>query len=249
MKKLRSERGASILMALVLLLLASMVSAVILTAATGAARRVRNDREAQQDYLTVSSAAEMIRDGIRQDKYYRKVTVITYQQEKREENGVTVSVTPPPTVEMEQELPSKVMCEWLSAGIDGDDRESPVSITGSSDTIEISVPTIKSKDGEKTDLKTVIASFTMESGSGDITVTLRIEPENESESAKADSEEDCRMTLTLKESCEEKTSVSTGGTSNSGGIDEVRITETTITWDFGKIVKGIKEASSEEAEK
>ena len=249
MKKLRSERGASILMALVLLLLASMVSAVILTAATSAARRVRNDREAQQDYLTVSSAAEMIRDGIRQDKYYRKVTVTTYQPEKREENGVTVSVTPPPTVEMKQELPSKVMCEWLSAGIDGGDRESPVSITGSSDTIEISVPTIKSKDGEKTDLKTVIASFTMESGSGDITVTLRIKPESESESANAASGEDCRMTLTLKGSCEEKTSVSTGGTSESGDIDEVSITETTITWDSGKIVKGIKEALSEEAEK
>ena len=249
MKKLRSERGASILMALVLLLLASMVSAVILTAATGAARRVRNDREAQQEYLTVSSAAEMIRDGVQADKYYRKVSVTTYQPEEREENGVTVRVTPPPTVEMEQELPSKVMCEWLSAGIDGSDQESPVSITGSSDTIEISVPTITGKDGEKTDLKIVIADFTMDSGSGDITVTLRIKPENESESAKADSEEDCRMTLTLKGSCEEKTSVSTGGTSDSGGIDEVRITETTITWGSGKIVKGIKEASSEEAEK
>ena len=251
MKKLRSERGASILMALVLLLLASMVSAVILTAATSAARRVRNDREAQQDYLTVSSAAEMIRDSIQADRYYRKVTVTTYLPQEQEADGVTVTYTPPPTIEMEQELPGRVMSEWLAAGISGSEPESPVSITGSSDTIEISVPTIKSRDGEETNLKTVIADFTMDSGSGDITVKLRIKPENENTNTNmnTDSEEDCRMTLTLKGSCEEKTSVSTGGTSDSGTIDEIRITEATITWDSGKIVKGIKEAVSEEAGK
>ena len=78
MKKLKNERGESILMALLLLLLASVISALILTAATNAAHHLRNDRKAQQNYLTVSSAAELIRDSILQESYTRvweKVTM------------------------------------------------------------------------------------------------------------------------------------------------------------------------------
>ena len=247
MKKLRNERGASILMALVLLLLASMVSAVILSAATSAARRIRNDREAQQDYLTVSSAAEMIRDSIQADRYYRKVTVTTYQPEKQEINGETVTVTKEPTVEREVKPPNKTMCEWLAAGIKGDDPKSPVSIIGSADTIEISVPPIAGEDGEETTLKTVVAAFQMDKDSGDITVRLHIKPENESENKNenADDEEDCRMTLTLRGNV---TITESQASDDGSGGKSVKSTETTITWKSGKIVKGIKEAASEETE-
>ena len=65
MNKLRDRRGASLLMALLLLLLATMVSVVILTAVSSAARHLSCDREAQQNYLTVSSAAELLRSGIK----------------------------------------------------------------------------------------------------------------------------------------------------------------------------------------
>ena len=84
MKKLKNERGESILMALLLLLLASVISALILTAATNAAHHLRNDRKAQQNYLTVSSAAELIRDSILQESYTRvweKVT--TYEKDEK----------------------------------------------------------------------------------------------------------------------------------------------------------------------
>lgn len=63
-EKLHSSSGASILMALLLLLVALMVSLVILSAAISAVKAVRSDREQQQLYLTVSSAAELIRDSI-----------------------------------------------------------------------------------------------------------------------------------------------------------------------------------------
>ena len=63
-KKLNSSSGASILMALLLLLVAVMVSAVILAAAVSAAKTIRTDREQQQTYLTVSSAAALVRDSI-----------------------------------------------------------------------------------------------------------------------------------------------------------------------------------------
>ena len=71
MNKLRDRRGASLLMALLLLLLATMVSVVILTAVSSAARHLSRDREAQQNYLTVSSAAELLRSGIKGAKYTR----------------------------------------------------------------------------------------------------------------------------------------------------------------------------------
>ena len=74
MKKCTDRKGITILMALLLLLVASMVSVVILTAATTAARHISNDRQSQQAYLTVSSAAELLRDDILSSSYEQKVT-------------------------------------------------------------------------------------------------------------------------------------------------------------------------------
>ena len=74
MKKCTDRKGITILMALFLLLVASMVSVVILTAATTAARHISNDRQSQQAYLTVSSAAELLRDDILSSGYEQKVT-------------------------------------------------------------------------------------------------------------------------------------------------------------------------------
>ena len=70
MKKCTDRKGVTILMALLLLLVASMVSVVILTAA----RHISNDRQSQQTYLTVSSAAELLRDDILSSGYEQKVT-------------------------------------------------------------------------------------------------------------------------------------------------------------------------------
>ena len=63
-KKLHSNAGASMMMALLLMLVALLVSAVILSAAVSSAATVRADRTQQQTYLTVSSAAELLRDKI-----------------------------------------------------------------------------------------------------------------------------------------------------------------------------------------
>ena len=63
-QKLQDRRGASMLMALLLFLVAAMVSAVIIAAAVSARSRVTSDRAQQQTYLTVSSAAELLRGSI-----------------------------------------------------------------------------------------------------------------------------------------------------------------------------------------
>lgn len=60
--KLHSQRGVSILFALLLFLVASMVSVVILDAAVTSAYRIHDDREEEQQYLAVSSAGTLLRD-------------------------------------------------------------------------------------------------------------------------------------------------------------------------------------------
>ena len=97
MNKLRDRRGASLLMALLLLLLATMVSVVILTAVSSAARHLSRDREAQQNYLTVSSAAELLRSGIKGAKYIRTETV-TYTYDYDAEGNVTGSHESEPVI-------------------------------------------------------------------------------------------------------------------------------------------------------
>lgn len=80
LKKLHSQRGETMLMALLLFLVGVMVSAVILAAAISAESDAKAAREEQQAYLTVSSAAELFRDAIRSGNSggYREIVTKTY---------------------------------------------------------------------------------------------------------------------------------------------------------------------------
>lgn len=79
LKKLHSQRGETMLMALLLFLVGVMVSAVILAAAISAESDAKAAREEQQAYLTVSSAAELFRDAIRSGSGgYREIVTKTY---------------------------------------------------------------------------------------------------------------------------------------------------------------------------
>ncbi|MGE4485799.1 MAG: hypothetical protein AB7C97_11880 [Oscillospiraceae bacterium] len=62
--KLKSRRGASMIIALVFFLLCVTVSAIILTAAETNAGRIRVGRETQDAYLAVSSAGRLLRESI-----------------------------------------------------------------------------------------------------------------------------------------------------------------------------------------
>ncbi len=62
--KLRSSSGASMLIALSFLLLCLTVGAVVLTAASSNAGRMAHAQSSQQAYLTVSSAAGLLRDEL-----------------------------------------------------------------------------------------------------------------------------------------------------------------------------------------
>lgn len=68
-RKLKSSSGASMLLALVFLLLSAVVSASVLMAAVSNAGRSRSKLEEHQKYLALSSALTLLSDDIRQAEY------------------------------------------------------------------------------------------------------------------------------------------------------------------------------------
>lgn len=68
-RKLKSRRGAAILLALALLLLCMMVAASLLTAAVSNAGKVRSNKEEQQKYLVLSSALRLVCGELEKAEY------------------------------------------------------------------------------------------------------------------------------------------------------------------------------------
>ena len=221
MKKLKNNSGATILKALLLILLAMAVGAAILTAAVSAAHHMKSDREAQQNYLTVSSAAELIRDSIAGDSYERIMTETHTALKDAEGNitGYTVSrkakVTDPP---------KGIMGEWLSACIEnGNDNNEYASLKAFNDTIEVNL-----KINDDTSLRTVKAAFSAQKD-GKIQVQLYLKPEE----GKTD---DCRMTLTMQGTL---TKAEESESYSSEDVDSY-IYKTTVKWEPQRITKGIE---------
>jgi hypothetical protein len=72
--KLNSRRGASILLALLFLLVCMMVAASILMAAVSNGGKLGSNREAQQRYLTLSSAITLVSDQLTAAEYQGNYT-------------------------------------------------------------------------------------------------------------------------------------------------------------------------------
>lgn len=232
MKKVKNNSGATILMALLLILLATAVGAAVLTAAVSAARHLRSDREAQQNYLTVSSAAELIRDSINGQTYERTLTVKreAVRNEDREVIGYketrTLDIKPNP-------LFPGPMGAWLSACIEnsGDPEKLYANLKGCSDIITVTM------DGTP-DLKRVQAKFSAEPSTitleGEvlyisiIRVELSLAPED------GKTEDDCRMTLTMQ-----GTLTPDGPEPPPAEGEYTNIYKTTVKWGSPKIEKGI----------
>lgn len=216
MKKLKNNSGATILMALLLILLAMAVGAAILTAAVSAAHHMKSDREAQQNYLTVSSAAELIRDSIAGDSYERTMTE-THTASTDAEGNTTYTVSR----EAKVTAPTGIMGAWLSACIeDGSENVQYASLTDFNDTIEVDL-----KIDDNTSLRTVRAVFSAQKD-GKIQVQLYLKPET----GKTD---DCRMTLTMQGTLKEEASES-----HSAGDNYSYIYKTTVKWEPQRITKG-----------
>lgn len=219
MKKLKNNSGATILMALLLILLAMAVGAAILTAAVSAAYHMKSDREAQQNYLTVSSAAELIRDSIAGDTYERTMTETHTAVRDADGNitGENVSYSTNVT------NPTGIMGAWLSACIeDGEKKDKYASLKDFSDTIEVDL-----KIDDNTSLRTVTAVFSAQKD-GQIQVQLSLKPE-------AGKTDDCRMTLTMQ-----GTLTRADPEYRSDGNDYSNTYKTTVKWEPQRITKGIE---------
>lgn len=223
MKKLKNNSGATILMALLLILLAMAVGAAILTAAVSAAHHMKSDREAQQNYLTVSSAAELIRDSIAGDTYERTMTE-THTAHTDAEGNTTYTVLREAKV---TDPPKGIMGQWLSACIEnGSDNNEYASLKDFRDTIEVDL-----KIDEDTSLRTVTAVFSAQKD-GKIQVELSLKPEEGKTN-------DCRMTLTMQ-----GTLTKADPEYRSAGDDYWYTYKTTVKWEPQRITKGIKEAGA-----
>ena len=219
MKKLKNNSGATILMALLLILLAMAVGAAILTAAVSAAHHMKSDREAQQNYLTVSSAAELIRDSIAGDKYERTMTE-THTASTDAEGNTTHEVT----YSTDVNYPTGIMGQWLSACIEnGEKRDEYASLKAFRDTINVDLEV-----SNGTNLRTVTAAFSAQKD-GKIQVQLYLKPEE----GKTD---DCRMTLTMQG----KLTKEEESESDSSGDNYSYIYKTTVKWEPQRITKGIE---------
>lgn len=195
------------------------VGAAILTAAVSAAHHMKSDREAQQNYLTVSSAAELIRDSIAGDKYERTMTE-THTASTDAEGNTTHEVT----YSTDVNYPTGIMGAWLSACIeDGSENVQYASLKDFKDTIEVDL-----KIDEDTSLRTVAAAFSAQKD-GKIQVQLYLKPEE----GKTD---DCRMTLTMQG----KLTKEEESESDSSGDNYSYIYKTTVKWEPQRITKGIE---------
>ena len=83
--KLKTRRGASILMAMVLFLVATSVSAVIVTAVLSSMKRISAERAQQQEYLTLQSAAHLLEQCM--ERSYCTVTTSTHYPDPAYEPG------------------------------------------------------------------------------------------------------------------------------------------------------------------
>lgn len=86
LRKLRSQRGATMLLALLFLLICVMVSAAILMAAASNAGKHRSNLEQHQTYLALSSAVSLLCDELKRAEYrgqycYWEVVVDEYDAE------------------------------------------------------------------------------------------------------------------------------------------------------------------------
>lgn len=81
--KLHSENGVSILFGLLIMMVAALVCAIIIAAALTSAKAVKNDYYEEQAYLTISSAAELVKCELDD----RKVTIVTVTRDAKGGEG------------------------------------------------------------------------------------------------------------------------------------------------------------------
>lgn len=212
-RKLNSQRGASMLMALLLMLVGIMVSAVIISAATSAAVNKRSEKEQQQAYLAVSSAAELVRDDFQSltGRYKDVTTTVTHADGTTTTTNDTIKAT----------CAVGDMINDIGAWFIGKNMTSPYANTYAK-TYTFSV------DGYEDVSAEILVSVDTGSDGSSKVYNLAATFTNG-----ADSEHPCRMVLTMEgKLAEERTSGDTGSGST-------QVVTRTLEWNKAKLQKEV----------
>lgn len=220
-KKLKSQEGTSIFFGLLLFLVASVVSVVILDGAVTAMKRVESDRKAEQNYLTCSSAAKLLRDAIENSsvRWEEKVTTDgTKSETKTSWSGATKG----------SDTKDK-FAEFLKNYIEDYSAKSEL-IPKYTKTFTISVPSdLTGKEEELGEVTAVMEIKKSESDSGtsdtgfDIIVLLTV----------GSGSDTCQMNLSLSGNADTKRNETTGT-----GSATINYTYITYTWETADIFYG-----------
>lgn len=94
-EKLKSSRGASILMALLFLLVCMMVASSLLMAAVSNAGKIQSDRTEQQKYLTLSSGLRLVCGELEEMAYTGEYQYAEWfvENEEKNEKGEVIGTT------------------------------------------------------------------------------------------------------------------------------------------------------------
>ena len=228
-RKLKSEKGASIFFGLLLFMVVSVVSVVILDGAVTAVKRVESDRQAEQNYLTCSSAAKLLRDAIENSsiKWQRKVS-LDYKGNETGTPEITWSGNSKESPGTEDKFAS-----FFKDYIKEYANNSELTAGNYTKTFNVSVPSNlndqKDKLGEVTAVMTIrkstAVSGTVNAGY-DIFVLLTV----------GSGSDRCQMTLSLSGKASTEQTEQTADT-------KTKITYITYTWDAADIIYGDKERS------
>lgn len=253
-QKLKSEKGASIFFGLLLFLVASMVSIVILDGAVTTVKRVESDRTAEQNYLTCSSAAKLLRDEI-VNSQVAKIKTVTEQKRGNSVISTQTTITwrgtsvNSGTSGGTSDEFATYFQKYIQDYCEKKDAEAPGPYTKK---FTVSVPSNLKEQKEKEAFDEVTAELTIEEAAKvnennpagyDISVKL----------VTGTGSDTCQMFLKVsgKASPEKiETTETSGGTGTGTGTwnkkTVITTTTTTYTWEPLKIIYGDKELNTEE---
>lgn len=228
-KKLGSTQGTSIFFGILFFMIASILSIVMLNGAVTAVKSVQSDRQAEQNFLTCSSAAKTLRDAITETKVTRVKTVITKMNNQE-----------PPTIDWSaakedgtaSDVGSIYLLSWLKNLVDnqmsGGTMTQTLNIQGPEpDTIKpVTVKVTVTEDSEPAN------SYPAPSGETYKGYDIMLE------FTTGEGVDACEMNVKLSGGC--------GGSYNkvedkyaTGGIKQTtETTTTTYTWNAGRIIYG-----------